>query len=982
MSLNRFDHIAGFQELIKNRVSNILLVASLYDAFILAQDGQLQDLMTSEFANLNLYHAPKLTRVSRGGKALKMIQHGERPDLIILTTNLGDRKVDDFAFELRAMGIHVPIVLLSYDTRAIAHLQSTEGGKMIDHMFVWQGDFRILLAIVKLVEDRLNVQHDANIMGVQTVILVEDSIRFYSSYLPIIYTEIVRQAQRLLDEGLNLAHKMIRMRARPKILLCKTYEEAIHAYHAHQEHLLGIITDLEFPRAGESDPIAGVRLIREVRKCCPELPVLLQSNQERVHQLADEMRVSSADKRSPKLLKELRHFMRENFGFGDFIFRLPDGTAIGRARDLHSLEKQLLSVNEESLRYHAEHGHFSKWLKARTEFGLARILAKERASDYPDTESIRHYLIHTLRDYRQDRTRGIVSEFSPGSFDSSNSLAQIGKGSMGGKARGLSFVRHMISLAELRHHWEGVRVSIPPAVVLCTEVFDQFMELNDLSEFAMDCNDDDQIQERFLESIFPPLFQIDLQQLVSLMDYPLAVRSSSLLEDSQYQPFAGIYRTVMVPNNSDDPSVRLRELVDAIKLVYASTYKQEAKAYIHSTPYRTEEEKMAVVIQRLVGSRHQDCYYPIVSGTARSYNFYPVEPASAEDGVASIALGLGHLVAEGSQTMRFCPSYPKHASMFTNAREALQYSQKHFYALSLSHAAVIGDDEGCELEDLDMERSEEHGSLALVGSVYSVENDMIYDSLSRPGVRFASFAPILKHDAFPLADILARVLRIGSHGMGRPVEVEFATNLLPETGELRELNILQMRPMVLSQEVEELDLDETPERRICSSSQVLGAGRIEEIYDLVVVDINKFERKNSREVARQVSDINARLVREDRGYVLIGVGRWGSSDPWLGIPVKWDHISGARVIVEAGFRDLVVTPSQGSHFFQNMTSLGIGYFTVNPDKGEGMLDWDWMMRQTAEEESEFVRLIRMPRPYTILMNGRKQEGVILRPDRA
>jgi len=979
MSRYQFDHIAGFQELIQTRVNEILLVASMYDAFLLAQDGQLQDLITSEFANLNLVHAPKITRVSRAGKALELLEQGARFDLILVTANVGDMHVLQLVRQLRSAGLMAPVILLAYDSRHIAPLLSGQDEGLIDHVFVWQGDFRILLAIVKLVEDRLNVEHDSRVMGVQSIILVEDNVRFYSSYLPSIYTEIVQQAHRLMDEGLNLAHKMIRMRARPKILLARTYEEAWEFFQARKDHLLGIITDLEFPRTGHVDPDAGRHLIQAVRAESPELPILLQSNQPHVLELGRELGVGAVAKNSRNLLKEVRHFMRDNFGFGDFTFRMPDGTSIGRARDLQGLEKVLAHIPEESLRFHAERGHFSKWLKARTEFALSSLLEPRRVSEFPTMEDMRAYLIDLLGAYRQARTRGVVSEFNPETFDPRNSLAQIGKGSMGGKARGLSFVRHLLALGDLGHRWPGVRVSIPSAVVLCTEVFDQFMELNDLQEFALECDDDELIRRRFREAIFPPLFQLDLRHLLELMEHPLAVRSSSLLEDSQYQPFAGIYRTIMLPNSHPDLETRLLELLDAIKLVFASTYSQAAKSYMRSTPYRMEEEKMAVIVQKLQGALHGDNYYPAISGTARSTNFYPTPPAEDRDGVASVALGLGHLVSEGNETVRFCPRYPRHLGMYMHAGEALQYSQKQFYALRVAGASHVGAAEGAELERLPLDQAERDGSLAWVGSVYSPENDLVFDGLSRPGARFVSFAPVLKHELFPLAEIISRVLRMGARGMSRPVELEFAVNLFPQQGERKEFSILQMRPMVLSMELDELSLEAEPGEVVCRSASVLGAGRLDDLRDVLVVDVEKFERRHSRAVAAEVGAFNRQLVLEERGYLLVGVGRWGSSDPWLGIPVSWDQIGGVRVIVEAGFRDLVVTPSQGSHFFQNLTALGIGYFTVNPEQGEGELDWDWLLGQPAFQQGQVVRHLRLDKPLRVLMNARSRAGVILKP---
>lgn len=987
MSRNRFDHIAGFQELIQHRVGEILLVASMYDAFLLAQDGQLQDLLTSEFANLNLVHAPKLTRVSRAGKALDLLESGHPVDMVLLTVNVGDMHVLQLVRRLRAAGVRVPIILLAYDVRHLEPMLAGPDAALIDHVFVWQGDFRILLAIVKLVEDHLNVAQDSTVMGVQSILLVEDNVRFYSSYLPSIYTEIVQQAHRLMDEGLNLAHKMIRMRARPKILLARTYEEAWELYQAHKDNLLGIITDLEFPRQGVPELLAGQRLIEAVRAENPELPILLQSNQPDVLELGQRLGVGAVRKNSRNLLKELRAFMHENFGFGDFVFRLPDGTPIGRARDLLALERMLEQVPEATVRYHAERGHFSKWLKARTEFALSRELEPRRVSEFASIDEMRHYLIRLLGDYRLDRTRGIVSEFHAETFDPRNSLAQIGKGSMGGKARGISFVRHLLSQADMGERWPGVRVAIPPAVVLCTEVFDQFMELGDLQDFALECEDDEEIRRRFRQAIFPPLFQIDLRHVVELFDGPLAVRSSSLLEDSQYQPFAGIYRTIMLPNSAPDREQRLRELIEAVKLVFASTYSQAAKSYMRSTPYRMEEEKMAVVVQRLQGARHGEHFYPAISGTARSTNFYPVEPALDRDGVANVALGLGHLVSGGAETLRFCPKFPRHLGLHQHAGEALQHSQKHFYALRLAQDSRVGADEGAELDLLDLAQAERDGSLAWVGSVYNPENDAIYDGLSRPGARFVSFAPVLKHERFPLAEILSRMLRMGARGMSRPVELEFAVNLFPAPGEAMDFSVLQMRPMVLSQELEELDLEVEESRLLCRSASVLGAGRLDTMRDVVVVDVSCFERRHSRQVAMEVGRLNRRLVEEGRGYILMGVGRWGSSDPWLGIPVSWDQISGARVIVESGFRDLVVTPSQGSHFFQNLTALGIGYFTVNPQQGEGLLDWDWLLGQSGNGESgvqverqgDFVLHLRHNEAFRVLMNARSRSGVILKP---
>ena len=670
-------------------------------------------------------------------------RRGEFPyDMVLMTMNVGDMTALELATALRVRGVTIPITLLTYDNRHLTDIMEHEDVRHIDRVFIWQGDFSIMLAIIKLIEDQLNIEHDTLEMGVQAVLLVEDNVRFYSSYLPSIYTEIVRQSQSLISEGMNIAHKMIRARARPKILLCTTYDEAWAVFEKYHTHLLGVITDLEFNREGEMDHEAGARLIRAMRARVPELPILLQSNQPFVKKLAAELEVQGVRKGSTNLLRSVRHFMRDNFGFGDFVFRLPDGSEIARVSDLHSLEKRLAEIPEVSLHYHASRGHFSKWLRARTEFSLARALQPRQISDWSSIGEVRDYLIQALRDYRQGRSRQVVADFSPEHFDPGNSLAQIGGGSMGGKARGINFVRHLINKAGLREYDEDICITVPPAVVLCTEVFDQFMELNDLQEFAIECEQDEEIRARFLEGVFPDLFMIDLQRLVELMDYPLAVRSSSLLEDSQYQPFAGIYRTVMLANDHPDPEERLRQLVDAVKLVFASTYSQQAKGYISATPYRIEEEKMAVIVQKVQGEKHDDLFYPTMAGVARSHNFYPAEPATAEDGVCSVALGMGQMVAQGGEVMRFCPVHPRHGAFFMHPREALQYSQKSFYALPLGERAIEPAklaEEDDELVSAELERARKDGVLAPLASVYDPANEAIYDGLARQGIPFLSF---------------------------------------------------------------------------------------------------------------------------------------------------------------------------------------------------------------------------------------------------
>ncbi|MCA9781996.1 MAG: histidine kinase [Calditrichaeota bacterium] len=977
----------------QRRVNEILLVASEYDAFILAQDGQLQDLILSEFVNMNLYHAPKITRVARASRALAMLSAGRETrepeeedsassgtyDLILMTTNVGDMHVLEFARSLRNSGVQVPVILLAYENRELEELLERSEMEYVDQVFVWQGDFRILLAIVKYVEDFWNLEHDTKVMGVQVIILIEDNIRFYSSFLPNIYTEVVKQSQRLIFDGLNLAHRMLRQKARPKILLCTDYDQAWTFFERYADFVLGIITDLEYPKGGVNIPDAGAQFARQVRGRFPDMPVMIQSSQPRVMEYADLLNTAVARKDSPTLLKELRTFMQENFGFGDFVFRLEDGTEIARARDLQTLERILTEIPDATLEYHASRDHFSKWLKARTEFGLARKLQARKVDSYPSMDDLRNDLIACIRNFRLDRTRGVIAEFKSDTFDPTNSFAQLGQGSMGGKARGLSFVRHLINRHELWNSVPGVCITIPPAVMLNTGVFDDFMELNGLEEFAVSEPDDQKILARFLDSEFPPAYIDSLKAIVQLMDYPLAVRSSSLLEDSQYQPFAGIYRTCMLPNSSHDPEIRLEYLLRAIKMTYASTYSREAKAYIDSTPYRLEEEKMGVIIQKLVGQRHGDRFYPSMAGVARSWNFYPSGPMKAEDGVANVVLGLGRMVVDGGSSLRFCPRYPQHHSQFGTMRDYLDYSQKVYYGLDLGHTGegVVDDN---SLPSWKVAEAEKEGTLGPVASVFSPENNAVYDGLSRPGVRLVTFAPILKHSLFPLPEVLVKVLKLGTRGMSRPVEIEFTAQLGVEGDELPEFNVVQMRPLVLTREVEEIHLEQIPEAtRLCYSTQVLGAGNLE-LNDIICVNYANYERRRSKDAALEVGKLNARLKQLKRRYLLIGVGRWGSSDPWLGIPVSWDQINGASVIIESGFKDFIVTPSQGSHFFQNLSSLGIGYFTVNPDEHDGSLDWEFLATHPAEEEGELFRHLHFQHPFTIRMDGRRGCGVVIKPE--
>ncbi|MEW6050400.1 MAG: PEP/pyruvate-binding domain-containing protein [Candidatus Zixiibacteriota bacterium] len=975
---NRFHQ---FQNLMRFRIREILLVSSLYDSFILEEDGRLSEMILSEYLDLNLSNAPGITRVSTGAEALTIAAEEGRFGLIITTMNLGDMDAVEFARRVKKAGLDIPVIMLTYDNRELIELTAYHDVSVFEKIFVWQGDFRILIAMVKYIEDKRNVDHDTNAVGVQSIIVIEDNINYYSSFLPLIYTELFKHSQSLMAESVNLSHKLLRMRARPKILLSATYEEAWQYYEKYQDCVLGVISDIEFPFRGNPDPEAGIRLAREVRAAHFDIPILLQSDSPQFEGRAREIGAGFLWKRSPVLLQQLRQFMIENFSFGDFVFRLSDGRAVGYAENLRALEEQLAVVPEESIQYHAERNHFSNWLKARTEFWLAHQLRPRKVTDFPTVEDLRQDLIKALRDFRRERHTGTVMDFDPDTFDPNASFARIGSGSLGGKARGLAFVTTLLKNFKLHERFPRTRIDVPPAVIVATDIFDQFLDHNHLRDWAINAANDSEINDRFLAAHLPEVVTADLAAYIDMVDYPLAVRSSSLLEDSKYQPFAGIYQTYMLPNNHEDPAVRLQELVSAIKRVYASTFSSRTKAYIAATPYRLEEEKMAVIIQKLVGVRHASRFYPDFAGVVRSYNFYPHPPMIPSDGIASVALGLGTTVVDGGFTIRFCPKFPRHLLQFSGTEDTLRYSQREFWALDLGRYAGNSDHtREIKLTSYGLEYAEQDGTLPLVASTYSRENDAITDGLSRPGVRLVTFAPILKNELFPLAEILDLIMEMGRWGLSSPVEIEFAVNHSVPRGTPREFAFLQMRPLVTSRELEELDVENVePERLLCQSPQVLGNGLVAEIYDLVVVDPDGFRRDKSMDVAREVSQFNADLVLRRRPYALIGVGRWGSSDPWLGIPVTWDQISGVRAIVESSFKDFNVAPSQGSHFFQNITSARIGYFSVNAFSQEGFVDWGWLRRQRPVTNKQFVRHYRFDHPVVIKMNGRTNRGIILKP---
>jgi CheY-like chemotaxis protein len=972
----------GFQNLMRHRIRDVLLVSSLYDLYLFEEDGRFDELISNEYQSLNLSHSPELTRVSSGKEAIALAKEERRFDLILTTLHVEDMSAVELAQKAREAGVEIPIVLLAYDSRELKDLRTRNYTAAFDRVFVWQGDFRLIVCIIKHLEDRMNVDHDTRLVGVQSILFIEDNIHYYSTLLPIIYTELLNQSQRLISEGINLSHRFLKTVARPKILLCQTYEEAWHYFETYREHILGVISDIDFPRNGKPDHGAGIRFAKAVRKESPELPILLQSLTSDYEQDAKSLCLSFMPKDSPNLALQLRQFMTEYFSFGDFIFRTPDGHEVARAPDLKTLREALYYVPDESIRYHAERNHFSNWLKARTEFWLAHKVRPRKVSDFPTVGGLRQDLISSLGAYTRLQQRGLITDFKKDSFDPDTSFARIGGGSLGGKARGLGFLNTLINNYDVRRQFAGVQISVPPAVVLGSELFDRFLDENNLRQFALESTDDIEITRRFLEGVFPEDLLGHLAAFLHLIREPLAVRSSSMLEDSQYHPFAGVYQTYMIPNDHRDPFVRLGQLVTTIKRVYASTFYQCSKDYFKATDYRLEEEKMAVILQKMVGAQHGARFYPDFSGVAKSYNFYPMPPQKPLDGIVSVALGLGKTIVDGGVSVRFCPKYPNHLLQFFSTAEALQNAQTRFFALDMNDSpSEAAETRDMLVKDFGLEEAEEDGTLHHVASTYSPENDALYDGTSRTGLRVVSFAPILRNKTFPLPSIIELLLDMGSWGMGTPVEMEFAVRMSVPPEQPKEFSLLQLRPLGFSKDAHSLEIEDVPQDSlICRSSQVLGNGIVSDIFDIVYVDAERFKRAKSREAALEVMHFNEKLIARHTPYLLIGVGRWGSLDPWLGIPVKWDQISGARVIVEAGFKDMEVDPSQGSHFFHNLTSFRISYFTVNSINQDGFVDWDWLRANPVAEEREFVRHICLDKPIVAKVNGHENKGIILKPE--
>lgn len=969
-----------FVNLMTKRIFNVLLVANPYDAFMLEDDGRIDEKIFNEYMSLSLRYPPRFTQVSTEEDTWKQLGN-TMFDLVICMPGTDNSDTFDIARQIKERYPHIPLVVLTPFSHGIRERMEHEDLSIFEYVFCWLGNTDLLVSIIKLLEDKMNLEHDIKEVGVQMILLVEDSIRFYSSVLPNLYKFVLRQSQEFATEALNEHQRTLRMRGRPKIVLARTYEEAMELYNKYQDNILGIVSDARFPHGGEVDPKAGLTFLTEVRSRNPFVPLILESAEESNREFTQHVNAVFIDKNSKKMNIDLREAVAENFGFGDFIFRNPHTKEeVARVHNLKELQNVVFSIPAESFLYHISRNHISRWLYSRAIFPVAEFLKQITWESLKDIDAHREIIFEAIVKYRKMKNQGVVAVFQRDRFDRYSNFARIGDGSLGGKGRGLAFIDNMVKRHAEFDEFENAQVVIPKTVVLCTDIFDEFMDTNNLYQLALSDASDDEILRHFLRAKLPDRLVEDFFAFFDVVKSPIAIRSSSLLEDSHYQPFAGIYSTYMIPYLSDKYEM-LRMLSDAIKGVYASVYYKDSKAYMQATSNVIDQEKMAVILQEVVGTQYGDRYYPSISGVARSVNYYPINDEQAEEGTVSLALGLGKYIVDGGLTLRVCPYHPDKVLQTSEMEMALRETQTRFYALDLKNMGQnFSLDDGFNLLKLPVKEAEADGSLNYIASTYDPYDMVIRDGIYPGGRKVITFANILQHDVFPLPRILQLVQKYGQGEMRRPVEIEFAVNF-----NAKEKNgtfyLLQIRPMVDMKADLAEDLDLIPSEQILLRSEnALGQGVMDDIQDVIYVKTDGYSASNNQLIAYDIEKLNRRFLDEGKHYVLVGPGRWGSSDTWLGIPVKWPNISAARVIVEAGLTNYRVDPSQGTHFFQNLTSFGVGYFTINAYINDGIYNQELLNSMPAVEETKFLRWVHFDKPLTVKMNGKKKVGVVQLPD--
>ncbi len=973
----------SFANLMTHRIYNILLYASKYDAFVLEEDGRIDELIFNEYTSLNLRYPPRFTLVSNEEEANSLL--AERKFELIISMPSGESiNPFEWAKSVKKQFSDIPIVVLTPFSQSVSQRIANEDLSAIDYVFSWLGNSDILLAIIKLIEDRMNVEEDVESVGVQVILFVEDSIRWYSSIVPHLYKYVFKQSRSFMTEALNEHEQMLRMRGRPKILLARSYEEGMAIYETYKQNMLGVITDVSYLQFGVKNKTAGINLCTAIRNYDKHIPLICISTEESNHGGADSVNAAFLNKMSKTLLMDLREKIAKNFGFGDFIFINPStGNQEARIQNLRGLQESIFSISDESLYYHVSRNNISRWLYSRAMFPLAEFLKNINVDNdvASDLTQVRQIIFDAIVHYRKVKNRGVVAVFQRDRFDQYSNFARIGDGSLGGKGRGLAFIDAMIKRNESLEMFENIQIIIPKTVVISTDVFSEFMELNQLYPIALSDIEDTEILSHFLKGRIPQQLIADMHTFVGVINSPIAVRSSSLLEDSHYQPFAGIYSTYMVPFNAESKTQMLLMITEAIKAVYASVFYRDSKAYMTATKNVIDEEKMAIVLQEICGHTYGTRFYPSFSGVARSLNYYPIGAEKSDEGIANVAMGLGKYIMDGGKSIRFSAFYPQHALQLSSSEYILRETQTYFNALDLSKKQFVPQvDDGFNLLNIPISEAESDGTLQFIASTYDSQNSVIHDSIYDGGRKLITFANVLKHNVFPLADILKEVMKIAQAEMGRPIEIEFAVNLDYSPAKLHTFFLLQIRPIVDNKELINEEIGSIPEENtLISCKNAMGHGVTDDLYDLIYVKTEAFNASKNELIASEIDKINRHLVKQNRNYILIGPGRWGSADSWLGIPVKWPNISNARLIVESGLANYRVDPSQGTHFFQNLTSFGVAYFTINPFFGDGTYDIDFLNSQSAEYESEYIRHIHFLNPILTKVDGRKSLGVVMKP---
>ena len=972
-----------YNGLMSRRIHKVLLICSNYDAYALEEDGRIDAQISKEYYDLNLNHPPIFNKVPSAEEAMRTLAEDSSYDLIISMYNIGPTDVFELTRTTKQKYPDIPTVLLINHSVEILRRIENEDRSSIDYIFCWNGNADLIMAIVKTIEDRMNADSDILEVGVQCILLVEDSIRFYSTYLPAIYKIILQQSNEFLCEALNEQQQTLRKRARPKILLATNYNDAVELFNRYKEHMLGVISDVGFvmdrsDRKEDEKLDAGIMLCKLVKEEFPLMPFLLQSSQESIKEIASQLKVGFLVKHSKSLISELSEYIYHELAFGDFVFKDPDtGEALGHAKDLRDMQKMILEVPEKSILYHSAHNHFSKWMYARGLFSIATLLKSFRPAQFSSTAELCRRIANLIKEHRYLLGQGVVARFEPENYSEYIRFARIGEGSLGGKARGLAFINNMLQTTSLYDKYEGVRIQIPRTIVIATDYFDEFIIKNGLQYIINSDLTDQEILSEFTSSHLPECLLSDLKVFISTIKQPLAIRSSSKLEDSHYQPFAGIYSTYMIPH-TENADQMLHMLSKAIKSVYASVFFFASRQYIASSSSLLSEEKMAVIIQEVCGTEDHGYFFPTISGVARSLNYYPLGHERPDEGVAEIAFGLGKLVVDGGLTLRFSPKHPRNILQLSTIDLVLRETQRELYVLDLKPEKFkTSVDEAINLRKLDINAAKDFRNIKHVASTWDMQNQSISDSSFDEGHKIITFANILKYNTFPLANILSDLLDIGEKEMQNPIEIEFAVNLDTAYGEHKIFNFLQIRPIVDRENHSSIDWEEVDyENTLIYAKNAVGTGKIENIRDVVYVKEENFDSSLTEAIATEISEINETFKESSENYALIGPGRWGSSDPWLGIPIRWTDISLAKIIVEYGFEGLNVEASQGTHFFHNLVSLGAGYLTIKPFAGDGKYDQTMYGSASIVKEGKYVRHVRFAQPLYIFVDGRNNKAII------